>query len=48
MGGKRAVMFGGSKELEYFNDLLIIELGRNSVVSVYKVIIIINFELSKR
>ena len=38
VGDKRAAMFGGrkgAKGTQYFNELLIVELGRNSVVSVY-------------
>ena len=36
MGDKRAAMFGGMrKEFQRLNDLLIVELERHSVVSVY-------------
>ena len=40
MGDKRAAMFGGAgKDNQCLNDLLVVELRRHSVVSVYSVMI---------
>ena len=35
VGDKKAAMFGGRKGTLYFNELLIVELRRNSMVSVF-------------
>ena len=38
VGNKRAAIFGGGKGLQRFSDLLIIDLDRDSVMSVMRIV----------